>query len=249
VAPGQETAPEPELPDADEAMALLVRRHGAVLFSYLLRLTRGDRQRAEDIYQETLIRAWQHPECYEKSEWQEKGGSSSRQWLITVARRVSIDQLRAAGRRPMATGDERHLAAVPDPVDQINRLLLAREVRSATATLSPSHREVLAEIYLEDRPLAEVAQRLGIPLEPLSRGPTTPCARCERCWLSEAWIVPSPKAPDPPVTMSAARAPMQEEHVNVTAIAIAIVEDSCMTRAGIEQVIGRRKDSCPSLWA
>lgn len=142
---------------SDQSIARLVHRHGAVLFGYLLRLTCGDRQRAEDIYQETLIRAWKHPEC------RVEGGTSSRQWLFTVARRVSIDQLRAAVVRPVPVSDERHLAAVPDPVDQIDRLLLAREVRAAVMTLSPAHRQVLKEMYFEDRSASEVAVRLGIP--------------------------------------------------------------------------------------
>lgn len=143
---------------ADQTIAWLVGRHGTALFRFLLRLTNGDRERSEDIYQETLLRAWRHPECCQESAW------SSRQWLFTVARRVSIDQLRAAAVRPAAVSDERHLAVAPDPVDEIGRMLLAGEVRAAVGTLSAPHREVLREIYFEDRPAAQVAERLGLPV-------------------------------------------------------------------------------------
>ncbi len=141
----------------DESIASVVHQHGAALSGFLHRLARGDHQRAEDIYQETLIRAWKHPEC------RQEGVATNRGWLFTVARRISIDQLRAAAVRPAEAGGE-HLAAVPDPVDQIDRLLVAGEVRAAVRTLSPHHREVLREMYFEDRPAAEVAERLGVPV-------------------------------------------------------------------------------------
>src|SRR5260370_14732967 len=97
----------------DESIASVVRQHGAALSGFLRRLARGDHQRAEDIYQETLIRAWKHPEC------RQEGVATNRGWLFTVARRISIDQLRAAAARPAEAGGE-HLAAVPDPVHPID---------------------------------------------------------------------------------------------------------------------------------
>jgi RNA polymerase sigma-70 factor (ECF subfamily) len=143
---------------SDEAIAQLVSWHGAALLRFLLRLTKGDRGRSEDIYQETLLRAWKHPDCYRE------GPGSSRQWLFTVARRVSIDQLRATAARPALVHDERQLAVAPDSVNHIDRMLLAGEVRAAVATLSAAHQQVLQEIYFQDRPLTEVAERLDLPV-------------------------------------------------------------------------------------
>src|SRR5437868_8786108 len=45
-----------------EAMAALWRAHGSALIQFALKLTLGDWYRAEDIVQETLLRAWYHPE-------------------------------------------------------------------------------------------------------------------------------------------------------------------------------------------
>ena len=144
-------------PGADEPIARLIRQHGAVLFRFLLRLTNGDRERSEDIYQETLLRVCRHQECCPERVF------SGPQWMFTVARRVSIDQLRAAAARPMTFNGDRHLAVVPDPVDYFDRMLLGQEVRAALRMLSTSHREVLREIYFEDRPMAQVAKRLAVP--------------------------------------------------------------------------------------
>jgi RNA polymerase sigma-70 factor (ECF subfamily) len=50
-----------------------------------------------------------------------------------------------------------------DPADPVDRMLLAAEVRAAMATLSAAHQEVIREMYFQDRPAAEVAERLGLP--------------------------------------------------------------------------------------
>ncbi len=70
------------------------------LFALLLRLCDGDRQRAEDLVQETLVRAWQHPEALRAENF-----DSVRPWLLTVARRLAIDARRARQARPAEVGD------------------------------------------------------------------------------------------------------------------------------------------------
>jgi RNA polymerase sigma-70 factor (ECF subfamily) len=157
--PDQGPMPEQALPatTGEQMFAQLVKMHGAALLSFLLWLTHGNPERSEDIYQETLLRAWKHPECYQH------GAQSSRKWLLTVAQRISIDQLRAAAVRPALVNDPRQLDVISDPVDHFDRLLLNAEIRAAMATLSAAHREVLREMYLQDRPAAQIAERLGLP--------------------------------------------------------------------------------------
>src|SRR4051794_23294687 len=76
-----------------ETLAELSRLHGPYLLRALIRVTSGDRGRAEDIMQETLIRAWQHPEAFTR------GPEHGRPWLITVARRIAIDHYRMQAAR------------------------------------------------------------------------------------------------------------------------------------------------------
>src|SRR5687767_15825367 len=79
---------------AEHELAALQREHGRPLFALLLRLCDGDRQRAEDLVQETLVRAWQHPEALRADDF-----DSVRPWLLTVGRRLAIDARRRSEER------------------------------------------------------------------------------------------------------------------------------------------------------
>ncbi len=70
-------------------MRVLYNEHATALWRYALRLT-GDRARAEDVVQETLLRAWRHPEVTADED------RSARAWLFTVARNMIIDERRSA---------------------------------------------------------------------------------------------------------------------------------------------------------
>src|ERR1043165_2470476 len=82
------------LEDQDaELLRALQDEHGDALFAHALRLTSGDRQRAEDLVQETLLRAWQHPEALDPDR------GSVRAWLFTTARNLAIDAWRRRAAR------------------------------------------------------------------------------------------------------------------------------------------------------
>jgi RNA polymerase sigma-70 factor (ECF subfamily) len=105
--------------------------------------------------QETLLRAWRHPEAALSGEW-------SRPWLFTVARRIAIDHVRAAMVRPNEVIDER-LDDRPELDDRYDRLVDEEEVRAALASLPDRLRDVLMEIYFRDHSVAEAAETLGVP--------------------------------------------------------------------------------------
>jgi RNA polymerase sigma-70 factor (ECF subfamily) len=141
-------------PTADEELLRsLYAEHGGPLLGYVLRLTGGDRQQAEDIVQETLLRAWRHPEALT--------GRPVRPWLFTVARNLVVDAHRARQSRPPETRDDA-LAVLPGS-DDIDRALESWSVVEALAELSPPHRAVILETYYRGRSVAETAKVLGIP--------------------------------------------------------------------------------------
>jgi len=143
-------------PTADEGLLrALYDEHGGPLLGYVLRLTGGDRAQAEDVVQETLLRAWRHPEAL--------AGRPVRPWLFTVARNLVVDAHRARRARPQETGIDEQLMMTAAGSDDIDRALESWTVAEALADLSPQHRAVIVETYYRGRSVAEAAKALGIP--------------------------------------------------------------------------------------
>lgn len=146
---------ETEHPDDGEALIRQVyEEHGASLIAYARRIT-GDHATAEDIVQETLIRAWTHPEALRN------GKGSVRGWLLTVTRNIATDRFRAKAARPaevsVVTGPE---PAAADPAENIVDSLA---MLSVLDRLSPDHRAVLLELYYKGRSVVQAAEALGVP--------------------------------------------------------------------------------------
>jgi len=143
---------------ADDEVALMQQlhdEHAGALWGYCLRLTGHDRARAEDVVQETLLRAWR------KRDMLDNPPPAVRGWLFTVARNIVIDEWRTKRAR-----SEVSVADVPErPTqdDHTDQMLLSWVVAEAITRLSEEHRAVLLECYYRGRPVSEAAKRLGIP--------------------------------------------------------------------------------------
>jgi RNA polymerase sigma-70 factor, ECF subfamily len=142
----------------DTLVRMLYEEHAGPLLMFVLRLTGGDRQRAEDIVQETLLRAWRNAHRLGA-----QGQQSLRPWLVTVARRIAIDDHRSASARPAETYD-RELESFPSQADDTDRVLQSMTVSDALRELSQSHREILIETYFRGRTVPEAAEVLNLPL-------------------------------------------------------------------------------------
>jgi RNA polymerase sigma-70 factor, ECF subfamily len=139
----------------DAVMQQLHHEHAGALWGHCLRLTNHDRVRAEDLCQETLLRAWRNASLLDESQ------GSVRAWLFTVARNIIIDESRTRRARSEITVSE-----VPEPArtdDESDQLLMTWVVADAITQLSPDHRAVLQETYFKGRSVADAARRLGIP--------------------------------------------------------------------------------------
>lgn len=142
----------------DNEVALMQRlhdEHAAALWRFCLRLVSNDRSRAEDVVQETMLRAWRHRAILESTP------PALRAWLFTVARNIVIDEWRShRTHSETPVGDLQERGTDDDASDQ---LLLSWVVAEAVTRLSPDHRAVLLECYYRGRSVSEAARHLGVP--------------------------------------------------------------------------------------
>lgn len=140
-------------PDDDRRLVALYDAHAPSVWRYVVHLT-GDPSGADDIVQETLLRAWRSPRILAQEP------ESTRAWMFTVARNLVIDEARSAKRR-----HEIGVAETPERVsaDGTDALFESLLVEEALAGLDVEHRAVIVHAYYGGRSIAEVARRLGIP--------------------------------------------------------------------------------------
>ena len=147
------------LRDEGEVHAAYVA-HGPELYRFLLRGL-GDPGAAQDVVQETFLRAWRAADRFDPDL------ASLRVWLFAIARNAMIDHTRAAGVRPWQGNlvdpptAEAAGGAVADPTEQLLRQWVVEE---ALHRISEDHRTAIVQTHLLERPYAEVATELSIPL-------------------------------------------------------------------------------------
>ncbi len=122
-------------------MRVLYNQHGAALWRYACRLT-SNASRAEDVVQETLLRAGQHPQMVAGNE------RSARAWLFTVARDVISSN--GSGTPEAGASDGLNSA--------LDRTLLA----DAFARLPAEHRAVVRRAHYYGWTTAQISADLGI---------------------------------------------------------------------------------------
>jgi RNA polymerase sigma-70 factor (ECF subfamily) len=127
-------------------------------------LTR-DESDAEDLVQETYLRAWRHWDSF-------KVGSEARAWLFTIARNAWRKRApRDARLVPVeddalqALADDNYPLGAPDDVLQrLSNADLRPAINAAIAELPEAFREVVELVELQELPYAEAAAVLEIPV-------------------------------------------------------------------------------------
>jgi RNA polymerase sigma-70 factor, ECF subfamily len=140
--------------DSDAVIRELYTHHAKALHGYVEKFC-PDRASADDIVQETFIRAWRHLPQLSADD------RPVRPWLFRVARNLLIDANRAARARPMTVQEQ---AAGEVGTDSGLEEILDRQLVSAALQhLSPAHQSVLVETFYRGATVATVARELGIP--------------------------------------------------------------------------------------
>jgi RNA polymerase sigma-70 factor (ECF subfamily) len=145
-----------------EALGPLHGRYAARLYDLAARAL--GRAAAEEVVQEVFVAVWRHAADFDPA----KG--SFRAWVMQIAHRLVLNELRRRGRRPTEAPDPdgRCLAAQADPdAGPAEAAWLAYRraaVRSAVATLPPPQRQALSLAFFEDLTHEQVASYLDVPL-------------------------------------------------------------------------------------
>jgi len=139
----------------DAALRPLFDRHAPWLAARLrVALPPSD---VEDVLQETFLAVWKNAGTY-----QPRGQAGG--WLWVIARNQAALLLRRRGQPPERLPDGAGEAAGGD--DPAEAVLARAELAAAVAALGPPggpEREVWRLMYVEDRPVAEVAELMGVP--------------------------------------------------------------------------------------
>ncbi len=151
--------PAPEF----EEVALV---HLDLLYRMALRLTHN-RPEAEDLVQETWLRALRHFDQFDP-------GSNCRAWLVTILRNAFLNRLRREDREHLeseAAGDDDRSATFEDsaverstPEEEFFQTVLHGDVERALKTLSAPSRQVIMLADLEGFTYREIAQVLSCPI-------------------------------------------------------------------------------------
>lgn len=150
-----------------DAAAGLVRRYQRRVYGLAVTIL-GDRSAAEDVAQETFVRAWRHASSYDVR----RGPVST--WLLTIARNLAIDRARLKGAQPVDPDFLVSELAGPhggDGVDVATRIAEREQLRELLLTLPEPQRRalVLASYFgrtakeiseLEDTPVGTVKTRI-----------------------------------------------------------------------------------------
>lgn len=144
----------------EEAAAAMVRRFQGRIYGLALMIV-GDERTAEDVAQETFVKAWQHADAYDSR----RGRVPT--WLLAIARNVAIDAVRMRRPEPL---DPQALLTLgmaskdPSPEDQGFAALDASRLRAALARLPDEQKRALVMAALLGRTAREISELENVPL-------------------------------------------------------------------------------------
>ena len=144
-----------------DAFAALVEIHTPALERFAMRMLL-ERQRAEEVLQETLMKAWQQAARYDP----DRARLST--WLHQIAHNLCIDILRRQRReQPLTENADAIIGSDESPESLVQTQETQRELTSAIGALSQRHRTALILTYYQSLPNRDVAQIMDISVRAL----------------------------------------------------------------------------------
>jgi RNA polymerase sigma-70 factor (ECF subfamily) len=132
-----------------QAFEMIIRTHSRTLFAVAYSILQN-REEAEDVVQDSLIKAW-------KTRWRVRDAEKFPAWLSAIARHRAHDVFRK--RRPVPSAQE---LASPDRSDPSESVELDQQLHSALAALPELHRAALTLRYFEEMDYRTIQNTLGL---------------------------------------------------------------------------------------
>ena len=135
-----------------DAFEMIIRSSSRNLFAIAYGILQN-REEAEDVVQDTLVKAW-------KSRWRVRDPEKFPAWLSTIARHRARDLARR--RRPEPLPHDFEAAETVEATAETENVNLNSEVQAALAQLPELHRMAVTLRYFEDLDYATIEQTLGL---------------------------------------------------------------------------------------
>lgn len=137
------------------AFRRFVERYEGLVWGFLARMVQ-DRALAEDLSQETFLRAYRALPAFDP----ERGAKVST-WLLTIARNTALDAQRRRGLSTTELDDEAPDASTPESIRASREL--GEAISRAAAALSAHHREVLVLAEVQGLSMDEISVVVAAP--------------------------------------------------------------------------------------
>src|SRR5919201_2131729 len=142
------------------AFETLLRRHRAPLFTFLLRML-GDREKAEDLAQETFLRIVKGAQAWERR-------ARFQTWLFTIARNLCVDQSRRDRFRRADSLDAEGPDGEPPLVESVPGAGIDPERAAASAKVRPLLQRALLSLPAEQREVFMLREQAGVPFREIA---------------------------------------------------------------------------------
>lgn len=146
----------------ESALEKLVHMHLSSLYSFVFSIVR-EKEMAEDIVQETFIKAWKHLARFDQNQ-------KFKTWLYAIAKNTAFDFLKKKKAIPFSTLTqesetwfENYPDNSPEILEELSRKETAEQLNQALGQIPELYRALLILVYREDFDLKEAALILGKP--------------------------------------------------------------------------------------
>ena len=142
------------------AFEALLRRHRAPLFTFLVRML-GDREKAEDLAQETFLRIVKGAQAWERR-------ARFQTWLFTIARNLCVDQSRRDRFRKAESLDAQGPEGDPPMAESVPGREIDPGRGAESARLRPLLQKALLELPAEQREVFVLREQAGLPFREIA---------------------------------------------------------------------------------